>query len=194
MTETEWLTDTDGRQLLIIGEVASVRKMRLIAAVCVRQAQLHPDNVDAKLCDDLIEAIADAPRPWEELELELWGRPGTWRFTHILPQTTPDRISMELRKLMTFFPLVQGWRASELILEILGNAFRPVAFDPAWRTSTVVSIARGMYESRDFSAMPILADALQDAGCDSDDILAHCRGDSPHVRGCWVVDLVLGKA
>jgi hypothetical protein len=47
-----------------------------------------------------------------------------------------------------------------------------------------------MYEARDFSAMPILADALQDAGCDSDDILSHCRGDGPHVRGCWVVDLV----
>ena len=51
-----------------------------------------------------------------------------------------------------------------------------------------------MYASRDFSPMPILADALQDAGCDSADILDHCRGSGPHVRGCWVVDLVLGKA
>ena len=50
-----------------------------------------------------------------------------------------------------------------------------------------------MYESRDFSAMPILADALQDAGCDNDDILNHCRDPVRHVRGCWVVDLVLGK-
>jgi hypothetical protein len=50
-----------------------------------------------------------------------------------------------------------------------------------------------VYESREFSAMPILADALQDAGCDCDDILSHCRGPGPHVRGCWVVDLVLGK-
>ena len=47
--------------------------------------------------------------------------------------------------------------------------------------------------SRDFTATPILADALQDAGCDSTDILDHCRGPGPHVRGCWVVDLVLGK-
>ena len=51
-----------------------------------------------------------------------------------------------------------------------------------------------MYESRDVSAMPVLADALQDAGCDSDDILDHCRVGGPHVRGCWVVDRVLGKA
>jgi hypothetical protein len=51
----------------------------------------------------------------------------------------------------------------------------------------------GMCESRDFGAMPILADALHDAGCDNADILDHCRGPGPHVRGCWVVDLVLGK-
>jgi hypothetical protein len=50
-----------------------------------------------------------------------------------------------------------------------------------------------MYDRRDFSAMPILADALQDAGCEDADILDHCRGDRMHVRGCWVVDLVLGN-
>ncbi len=76
---------------------------------------------------------------------------------------------------------------------IFGNPFRPVAFDPSWLTSTAVAIAQGMYESRDFSAMPILADALQDAGCDNADILDHCRGVGPHVRGCWVIDQLLGK-
>ncbi|OWK45372.1 hypothetical protein FRUB_01703 [Fimbriiglobus ruber] len=60
-------------------------------------------------------------------------------------------------------------------------------------TSNVVALACGIYQERAFDRMPILADALQDAGCDSDDILAHCRGDGPHVRGCWVVDLLLGK-
>jgi hypothetical protein len=72
--------------------------------------------------------------------------------------------------------------------------FRPITLDSTWLTSTVVAIATQMYESRDFGAMPILADALQDAGCDSDDVLNHCRGAAAtHVRGCWVVDLVLGK-
>jgi hypothetical protein len=80
-----------------------------------------------------------------------------------------------------------------LLRDIFGNPFRPVAFSPEWRTSTAVAVARGMYESRNFDAMPILADALQDAGCDSADVLEHCRGPGPHVRGCWVVDLVLGK-
>jgi hypothetical protein len=82
---------------------------------------------------------------------------------------------------------------THLLRDIFGNPFRPVTFSPNWRTDTALSLARQMYESRDFSAMPILADALQDAGCDSDDILSHCRGSGPHVRGCWVVDLVLGK-
>ena len=62
-----------------------------------------------------------------------------------------------------------------------------------WRTDTTTAIARQMYDSRDFGPMPILADALQDAGCDNGDILAHCRSDGPHVRGCWAVDLVLGN-
>ncbi len=82
-----------------------------------------------------------------------------------------------------------------LFLEHFGNPRDPVAFDQAWLTSTVVAIATGMYKSGDFSAMPILADALQDAGCDADDLLNHCRDASAtHVRGCWVVDLVLGKS
>lgn len=78
--------------------------------------------------------------------------------------------------------------------DIFGNPFRSVTFVPEWRTGTVRALASQMYDPRDFSAMPIPADALQDAGCDSEDILAHCRGTSQvHVRGCWVVDLVLGK-
>ena len=60
--------------------------------------------------------------------------------------------------------------------------------DPAAR-----AVARQMHESGNFSAMPILADALQDAGCDIPDILNHCREPGQHVRGCWVVDLLLGK-
>jgi len=72
--------------------------------------------------------------------------------------------------------------------------FRPLSFDPSWRTSTVSALAQTMYDFRDFSAMPILADALQDAGCDNEEMLAHCRDPKPvHVRGCWVVDAVLQR-
>jgi hypothetical protein len=81
----------------------------------------------------------------------------------------------------------------DLIRDIFGNPFRPVTADPSWLTSTVAALARGIYADRAFDRLPILADALQDAGCDHADILDHCRGHGPHVRGCWVVDLLLGK-
>jgi anti-sigma regulatory factor (Ser/Thr protein kinase) len=89
-------------------------------------------------------------------------------------------------------PAERGIQAA-LLRDIFGNPFRPVTFEPAWRTTTAVQLAQSMYHSRDFAAMSILADALQDAGCDNAAILDHCRGEGPHVRGCWVVDLVLGK-
>jgi hypothetical protein len=80
-----------------------------------------------------------------------------------------------------------------LLRDLFGNPFRPVTTDSAWLTSTVVTLATGIYVDRAFDRLPILTDSLQDAGCESADILDHCRGPAPHVRGCWVVDLVLGK-
>jgi hypothetical protein len=80
-----------------------------------------------------------------------------------------------------------------LLFDVFGNPFRPVTVDPQWLTSTVVALARGIYADRAFDRLPILADALQDAGCDHPALLDHCRSGGPHVRGCWVVDLLLGK-
>jgi hypothetical protein len=77
---------------------------------------------------------------------------------------------------------------------IFGNPFRPVVFVPSWRTETAVALAAGIYEERAFDRLPILADALEEAGCDHADVLNHLRGPGPHARGCWVVDGVLGKA
>jgi hypothetical protein len=57
-----------------------------------------------------------------------------------------------------------------------------------------VQLACAIYDDRAFEQLPILADALEEAGCDNADILAHCRGPGPHVRGCWLVDLLLGKS
>jgi hypothetical protein len=83
---------------------------------------------------------------------------------------------------------------SHLFRDVFGNPFRPVTFLPAWRTDTAVSLARTMYDAREFGAMPVLADALQDAGCEDEQILMHCRdANQVHVRGCWVCDLVLSK-
>jgi hypothetical protein len=83
-----------------------------------------------------------------------------------------------------------------LLRDIFSNPFRPITFDPTWLTwhdSLLVSMAQKMYDSRDFADMPVLADALEEAGCTNPDILAHCRSGGEHVRGCWVVDALLGK-
>jgi hypothetical protein len=85
-------------------------------------------------------------------------------------------------------------RYCDFLRDVVGPlAYHPSFFLPEWRTDTAVALARQMYEGRDFGAMPILADALQDTGCGSVAVLSHCRGPGPHVRGCWVVDFVLGK-
>jgi hypothetical protein len=76
---------------------------------------------------------------------------------------------------------------------IFANRFRPVTLDSRWLSSTVLDLARTIYDERVFERLPILADALMDAGCDSEEILKHCHSEGPHVRGCWVVDMLLGK-
>ena len=82
-----------------------------------------------------------------------------------------------------------------VVRDVVGNPFRPVTVDPSWRTSDAVLLAKGIYEERAFDRMPILADALQDAGCTDENVLNHCRyPQQVHFRGSWVVDTVLGKA
>jgi hypothetical protein len=74
--------------------------------------------------------------------------------------------------------------------------FRPVPLFRSWLASndgTIPKLAQGIYEERAFERLPILGDALEEAGCDDADILTHCRGPGPHVRGCWLLDLLLAK-
>jgi len=94
-----------------------------------------------------------------------------------------------------------AWNAEKtkqvpLIHCIFGNPFCPVCIDPAWlawNNGTAVKIAQSIYDDRAFDRLPIMADALEDAGCQDADILGHCRHSGQHVRGCWVVDLLTGR-
>ena len=202
MTEAEWLTSKVAYQPLIhIRQFASIRRLRLLAAAYVRWLEECPGYQDAKRCADLIEKQADAPRPGAELEMLLQARGGDWRLAHALGPD--DLVGQQVNKLVWVAensfrgqqadPGIPHARMFELLRDIFGNPFRPFHFSPEWRTDTAVALARQIYDARDFSLMSILADALQDAGCENEDILDHCRGPGPHVRGCWVVDLVLGK-
>ena len=98
-----------------------------------------------------------------------------------------------------------GWDPAEremipFLRDVLGNPFRPATVTPAWRVPQVVALAQAAYEERELPAgslgaarLAVLADALEEAGCADQTALDHLRGPGPHVRGCWVVDLLLGK-
>lgn len=87
-------------------------------------------------------------------------------------------------------------RQAELLRDIMGNPFRAMRLDPswlAWNEGVVRRLAEMIYQERAFDRLGILADALEDAGCDNADLLAHCRAEALHDRGCWLLDLILGR-
>ncbi|MCI0456543.1 MAG: hypothetical protein L0Z62_06140 [Gemmataceae bacterium] len=87
-------------------------------------------------------------------------------------------------------------RQADLLREIFFQPFRRVILYRSWfrwNDGTIPHMAQALYDDRRFEEMPLLADALEEAGCTDSDILSHCRGPGPHVRGCWVIDLLLGK-
>jgi hypothetical protein len=87
-----------------------------------------------------------------------------------------------------------GARGAALLRDIFGPLpFRTVTIEASWLTPKAISISEVIYERRSFDRMPELAQTVEEAGCTNQDILNHCRGPGPHVKGCWVVDLVLGK-
>jgi hypothetical protein len=216
MTEAEWLAWGDPESLRRhVCEGTSERKLRLFAVDCFRSViRLLPDPRQHQAIvtlDELAEGIVDqtARRQAAVLSRRAFAEfPSRAGLQSPVPVDDPHFVGLMLYRefassslahhaMLACAGLADG--AAELARQMLvfrdifGNPFRPVTLDPSWLTSTVTALARGMYDSRDFSAMPILADALQDAGCANADVLDHCRGDGPHVRGCWVVDLVLGK-
>ncbi|WP_439620746.1 hypothetical protein [Gemmata sp.] len=112
--------------------------------------------------------------------------PGVWRgFSHLAYAPFEGNTPY-------FFHIPPELHSPHLLREVFGNPFRWTApLHPNWRTDTVVNLARHAHATTDFSTMPILADALQDAGCDRDDVLDHLRRATQHARGCWVLEAIL---
>jgi hypothetical protein len=213
MTEAEWLTCEDPRAMIwFASSRLSERIVRGFAVLACRSGPTLGAHENLELAVDTIERMLDGVVPTTEVRTAVeaieWGR---WEMCESLnhlataiheafqPEPPWEEAAMHvIDSLGSVYPLIElggredeGYSAQCSILREL-IPFRPITFSPDWRTDTALALARQMYESRDFSAMPILADALQDAGCDSEDVLSHCREPGPHVRGCWVVDAVLG--
>jgi hypothetical protein len=175
MTEADWLKCEYSRPMLeFLHGKASDRKLRLFTVACVRLVPAHPaccNSVEGsdwlRRCVEVADRLADGLASADELEIVL-----PWSLGHPLTEKQQPGLLHDI-----FGPL----------------PFRPVTLDSSWLTSTVTSLAQAIYDERAFDRMPILGDALEDAGCDNASMLEHCRSGGEHVRGCWVVDLVLGK-
>jgi hypothetical protein len=211
---TRWHGEREARRFAL-----SERKLRLAAcACCTKVIDLLPGSAHRRLLV-LAESEADpgqrepalrrAEREWERFRAEcgadapeLWAT-GEAREAAVLASCAPvGRIADVFdHVLRAFSPLsasaIERERAemADLVREVLGNPFRHEPVEDAWRAAdggTVRRLARAIYDERAYHDLPVLADALEDAGCDSAAILAHCRAGGLHVRGCWALDRVLG--
>ena len=221
MTEAEWLTCDSPQRILdsLNLRTTTARKLRLFACACARWVWPVMPNAECETAVESAERVADkkrakrsltvaykAARRWSlDFAREHPNHPRQFQTialadccessAYSAAQTTAMYAGMVIADGGTFADTPTSRALAELARCVFGNPFRPVAFTPTWRTDTAVALARQMYDSRDFGAMPILADALQDAGCENEDVLTHCRdANQIHARGCWVCDAVLGKA
>jgi hypothetical protein len=214
MTEQEWLECTDPQKMLgFLRGKASDRKLRLFAvACCYRLWPLLPDSIN-RTAVEMAEVFADDGITPEELmkfhddAYHLYAQYDgiEWHASRAAASSAYYFLEESLRAGSAYFATNNSLRDvllampdqvalfRGLLRDIFSNPFRLVTLDPSWLTSTVVALAEGIYDERAFDRLAILADALEEAGCDNADILAHCRGPGPHVRGCWVLDLILGK-
>jgi len=211
MTEAEWLEGTDPMPMLeYLGVKASERKLRLFACACARDVEECTIREGCVSVTELAERYAEGqatPAELEaasaEVEYAAYGQVYSIGCAFGVIQDALDPNSYEsatqaAKWLKGFYSLEGSEYPGRLKLiafyrDIFGNPFRPITVHPSWLTSTVLTLAEGIYTERAFDRLPILADALQDAGCDNEDILSHCRSEGPHVKGCWAVDLLLGK-
>jgi hypothetical protein len=213
MNGAEWLACADPVRLLMYlkrnkTHKASARKLRLfVVASCRRVWDLLTD-IRSRTAVEVIEKCADGLVSMEELRAackaayEVFTRSDAaadWAASAVAYGAVAEPDLAALGATRCAFARhrtgigVERAAQTRLLRELLGNPFRPVGFDPTWRTPPAVAIARTAYEERRFEALPILADALEEAGCRNAAILEHCRSEGEHVRGCWVVDQVLEK-
>lgn len=215
MTEAEWMDCTEpGKMLKFLTGKIGDRKLRLFACACCRDIwELIPSEASRKSLEaseeyaegrirrkDLIEmrerarrddsdfaqwAVMAASRPkiagaWvAQLAADAKNRPGIHRSFAPTSQRSQQQQCRHLRDIFGSLP------------------FRPIFIDPnwlVWNDGIVRKLAQTIYEERCFSDLPILADALEEGGCTDAALLGHLRGSGRHVRGCWALDAILGKA
>jgi len=219
MTEAEWLAETDSvpmYEFLRASGKANERKLRLFSCAYVRLGWhlLHDDR--SRKAIEVSELYADGMASKDELadarQSAMWAtkaipNPSPESSVALLARHVADDVDVSITMTTAAYEGT-GWehtgerealfrgksKVAKLFHEVFGNPFRSVTLDRAWLTGTVTALATAIYTDRAFNRLPILADALEDAGCTLQDILDHCRQPGEHCRGCWALDLVLGKS
>jgi hypothetical protein len=221
MTEADWNNCTEPQPMLeFLRGGSSDRKLRLFAVACCRRitSMLTAESIDAldvaeRFADGLADnaerkaaraavIVADTTRhvAFSDPVLRHYLGPAKNTAGRALARKVWDGTRLAARGSLHVAacgntPRREPEQATQVgyLRCIFGSPFRPVTLDSIWQTGTVVSLAQSIYDERAFERMPVLADALEDAGCTDPSILEHCRGGGQHVRGCWLVDLVLSK-
>jgi hypothetical protein len=203
-SEREWLTSEDPLQLLAhVHASLEARKAHLVTAACFRR---HWERLPAVAQEwaRLAEAAAEGKASRQDLDdafekmeesLNALGPPGEFVALLDLAYGMWQSNWVELQVVDEH---ETAWRferkaQASLVRDVFGNPFRPVTLQPAWTTEAVQDLARRAYAgNRD--RLSLLADALERAGCDNAELLGHCREPGAHVRGCWVLDMLVGHA
>jgi hypothetical protein len=217
MTEVEWQECNDPERMLeFLGEGASKRKLRLFVCACCRSIWHLLTFEISQRAVETGECLADGIVT-EEARTAIWNE--AWEI--VVKQRQESGASSLLFALVTAERAVLRWdkgdpwrhaanaalsarqamgfsadesaEQSAILRDMFGNPFRPISVSPSWLTPVVTATSRRIYEAHRFQDLPLLAQALEEAGCESKDILTHCREPRAHVRGCWAIDLILGK-
>lgn len=210
MTKAEWLCCTEHWKMdRFLGARRSPRKRRLLACAYCRQVWHLVADDRARRAVEVAERLADGLATVEECAAAAFhpaplGR--TLPFDSPILATHRAEIAcgfaLERRfYIADFYAGGAAWTTAgspdavaalqAAAVRELFNPFGPATCDPKWRTEDTVGLARRVYEERAFDRMPLLADALMDAGCEDEQVLGHCRSQGPHYLGCWVIDLIL---
>ncbi|HEY8505395.1 MAG TPA: hypothetical protein VIL46_12500 [Gemmataceae bacterium] len=212
MGEHEWLTSADPEAMLAwLGGRCEDRKLRLFAVACCRQVWHFFTDPYARQAVEAAEYYADGRATWDQLRTarDLLRRrcaaatgdsaAVSRAALHAAETDSPPwRSSVEVIRAVSELYDYGTWlhqraEQAELLRDLIGNPFRPVAFDAAEVSPSIQAFARAVYRLRRFDQLPRLADALERSVPAPPDVLSHCQGKGPHARGCWALDLVLGK-
>jgi hypothetical protein len=217
VTAADWQTCADPYALLeLLPDDAGERRWRLFACGCCRRVWYMLRDRRSRRAVEVAERFADGAAAARELDEACRGALDTWQHwprmdalavKAIGAATWVAKPAVGLHEAATVLEYTLASEArlppdealldrADLVRDVFGNPFRPAAVDPAWlawNDGTVARLARAVHDEGAFDRLPVLADALEEAGCADPDILAHCRAAGAHVRGCWLLDLLLDR-